>query len=132
MFINPRPAKMSRNEPLSVGINRLQTGRTRLRRVFFMLVFVGVALVLAGCAAGNAEPFNAGNPADFRAGLWHGFILLFSFIISLFTDSVKVYEAVNVGWAYDLGFLLGVIIFWRGNCEIIRTRRCRKKETTPD
>ncbi len=114
---------------MSEGINQLRTGRTRLRRVFCMLVLVGVALTLAGCAAGDAEHYNAGNPADFWAGLWHGFILLFSFIISLFTDTVKVYEAVNVGWGYDLGFLLGVIIFWRGNCEIIRTRRCRKKET---
>jgi len=114
------------------GIHQLKTGRARLRRVFFLLVFAGFILALAGCAAGSEEHFNAGNPADFWAGLWHGFILLFSFIISLFTDSVKVYEAVNVGWAYDLGFLLGVIIFWRGNCEIIRPRRCRKKETTTD
>jgi len=113
---------------MSEGLDPLKTRRARLRRVFCILVLAGVALTLAGCAAGNAEHFNGESPADFWAGLWHGFILLFSFIISLFTDSVKVYEAANVGWAYDLGFLLGVIIFWRGNCEIIRTRRWKKKE----
>jgi hypothetical protein len=106
--------------------NPFKIDRDRLRRVFGVVVLAGVALTLTGCAAGDAEHFNGANPADFWAGLWHGFILLFSFIISLFTDSVKIYEAANVGWAYDLGFLLGVIIFWRGNCEIIRPRRCRK------
>jgi hypothetical protein len=117
---------------VSEGLATSGTDRARSRRALRVLVLTGVALVLGGCAAGAAEHFNADSPADFWAGLWHGFILLFSFIISLFTDTVKVYEAVNVGWAYDLGFLLGVIIFWRGNCEIIRARRCRKKERVAD
>ncbi|HUT99635.1 MAG TPA: hypothetical protein VM054_11255 [bacterium] len=113
---------------MSEELNPPKTRRARLRRVFCILVLAGVTLTFAGCAAGNVEHFNGDSPADFWAGLWHGFILLFSFIISLFTDTVKVYEAANVGWAYDLGFLLGVIIFWRGNGEIIRTRRWKKKE----
>jgi len=114
---------------MSEGLNPSRTRRTLLRRVLCLFVLTGVALTLVGCAAGNVEHFNTGDPADFWAGLWHGLILLFSFIISLFTDTVKVYETANVGWAYDLGFLLGVIIFWRGNCEIIRSKRWKKKET---
>ncbi|MCK4594111.1 hypothetical protein KAU45_06375 [bacterium] len=113
-------------------LNPFKTKRARLPRVFCILVLACAALTLTGCAAGNAEYFNADSPADFWAGLWHGFILLFSFIISLFTDTVKVYEAVNVGWAYDLGFLLGVSIFWRGNCEIIRKKRWKKEDKVAD
>ena len=102
--------------------------RSRRRRLLCAALITVAALALAGCAAGNVEHFSADSPADFWAGLWHGFILLFSFIISLFTDAVRVYESVNAGWAYDLGFLLGVIIFWRGNSLVVRPFRWKKEE----
>jgi hypothetical protein len=102
--------------------------RPQLRRIILLLVLVTAVLALSGCAAGDNERFNTRDPANFWAGLWHGFILLFSFIISLFSDTVRIYEATNVGWGYDLGFLLGVIIFWRSNCEIIKVRRCKNSE----
>jgi len=81
--------------------------------LFFILV-----LLLASCAAGN-ERFDT-DPAGFWMGLWHGFISLFTFIISLFNDSVGVYEAANKGHLYDLGFILGIMFFYgggsRGSC----------------
>lgn len=101
--------------------------RRQVRRLFLLLLVAALTLSLVGCAAGDAEKYNAKDPANFWAGLWHGFILLFSFIFSLFSENVELYEAANVGWAYDLGFLLGVIIFWRGNCEIVYVTRRKKK-----
>ena len=68
----------------------------------------GVALLAVGCAAGS-DRFVAG-PAGFWAGLWHGFILCVTFIVSLFADSVRIYELRNTGHLYDLGFVLGALV----------------------
>ena len=76
------------------------------------MAFLGLILLLltiAGCAPGN-ERFVTG-PAGFWAGLWHGLICVFTFIISLFTDSVHMYEVNNIGGWYNFGFLLGAAVF---------------------
>ena len=79
--------------------------------------------LLAGCSPSSMAIVDAaesgGNPAGFWLGLWHGFTLLFTFIISLFSDSVGVYEAHNSGNWYNFGFVLGAMIFFGGcgrNC----------------
>jgi hypothetical protein len=56
-----------------------------------------------------------GDPAGFWLGLWHGFIVLFTFIVSLFKDGVGIYESNNSGSLYNLGFLLGIMIFFGGS-----------------
>ena len=76
-------------------------------------------LVLAGsCAPGpnslTDTPDAAGDLAGFWSGLWHGFIVMFSFIGSLIFDGVRVYEVHNSGGWYDFGFLLGVMAFFGG------------------
>ncbi len=76
-------------------------------------IYWGLALMLllvASCAPGN-ERFVTGA-AGFWAGLWHGLICVFTFIISLFSDSVRMYEVNNTGGWYNFGFLLGVAIFF--------------------
>ncbi|MBL7077617.1 MAG: hypothetical protein ISS31_09100 [Kiritimatiellae bacterium] len=65
-------------------------------------------LVCAGCAAGT-ETFESAS-AGFWNGLWHGLICVITFVIGLFSDTVRMYEPNNVGALYDLGFLLGAII----------------------
>lgn len=76
----------------------------------FLLVLI--ALVLTSCAPGN-EKFDLA-PAGFWMGLWHGFISFFTFIISLFSDSVDVYEVNNNGNWYNFGFILGISMFYGG------------------
>ena len=75
-------------------------------------------LILAGCAPGPNpsvdQPDSEGRVAGFWLGLWHGFIVLFTFIASLLSDDVFVYEAHNSGHLYDVGFLLGVMLFFGG------------------
>lgn len=66
--------------------------------------------VLAACAAG-ANPAVADDGSGFWLGLWHGIILPVTFIVSLFTDTVNIYEADNNGNWYDLGFVLGLVLF---------------------
>ncbi|HEX6206919.1 MAG TPA: hypothetical protein VF058_01025 [Actinomycetota bacterium] len=86
--------------------------RTHRRRgLGATLVLVALALLLSSCAAGPNPATGTGeDPAGFLLGLWHGIILPVTFIISLFTDEVSVYEVVNSGNWYDFGFILGVLI----------------------
>jgi hypothetical protein len=79
---------------------------------------VGLVLVLAACAAGPNPAVGSasagGDVAGFFAGLWHGFISPVTFIISLFTNDVSVYEVHNDGNWYDFGFVLGAGILFGG------------------
>ncbi len=78
-----------------------------------------LAALLTGCSPSSIAVLDAveagGNPAGFWLGLWHGFTLLFTFIISLFSDSVGVYEAHNSGSWYNLGFVIGAMAFFGGS-----------------
>ena len=75
---------------------------------------LGAALLLASCAAGPNTAVDTAGPdgdvAGFWLGLWHGLIVVVTFVVSLFTDSVSVYEVHNDGGWYDFGFLLGLLI----------------------
>ena len=77
-----------------------------------LLIFFLIVLVLLSCAPKN-ERFVQ-HPAGFWAGLWHGFIAWITFIISLFSDKVTMYEANNNGAWYNIGFLLGLGAFVGG------------------
>ncbi len=85
-----------------------------MKRMLLLLLALIPLFICAGCAAGN--PQFGDNPAGFWAGLWHGFICLITFIISLFKDSVRIYQTANTGHLYDLGFVLGVACFFGGGC----------------
>ncbi len=51
----------------------------------------------------------------FWHGLLHGIILPFSFIGSLFDDSIAVYAINNTGGWYDFGFVFGASIIFGGS-----------------
>ena len=80
---------------------------------------IGLLLFASGCAPSSSAigaAIDPGQgPSGFWAGLWHGFILLFTFVVSLFNDGVGVYEAYNTGNLYNLGFVFGVMIFFGGS-----------------
>jgi len=78
-----------------------------------MPLFIIAVLILASCAPGNIK-FDV-DPAGFWMGLWHGFISLITFFVSLFNNDVGIYEANNTGWPYNLGFILGIMIFYGGS-----------------
>jgi len=81
------------------------------KRLPLLIVVLLAAVVFTGCATQSFE--NIGNPPGFFKGLLHGFILLFSFIASLFTD-YEIYAFPNAGGWYNFGYLLGVMLFFGG------------------
>lgn len=60
------------------------------------------------------SPDKVGVVAGFWQGLLHGFIALFTFIASLFWDTVNVYEVHNNGAWYNFGFVFGIMVFFGG------------------
>lgn len=96
------------------------------KRHIALVVTIVFLLLIAGCAPGN-ERFIMSS-AGFWAGLWHGFICLFTFIISLFTDSVSMYEVNNVGGWYNFGFVLGAAIFFGNGCRSAKKKRICSKD----
>ncbi|WP_321348035.1 hypothetical protein [uncultured Draconibacterium sp.] len=81
------------------------------RTLILLAVFVAAAILFAGCATQSFQ--NISNPPGFIKGVFHGFILLFSFIASLFTD-YEIYAFPNAGGWYNFGYLIGVMLFFGG------------------
>lgn len=78
---------------------------------FFLLA--GTILLLSGCADSVAiDQVAQVEPVGFLHGLWHGIILPFSWIISLFDSDVAIYAVYNNGGWYDFGFVLGIFGIW--------------------
>ena len=99
-----------------------------MKRLFILGMLAITLIVLSGCAAGPNElvdsPNREGNVAGFWLGLWHGIIAPVTFIISLFSDNVHMYETHNNGNWYNFGYLLGLaIILGGGGSASKRSRR---------
>lgn len=89
--------------------------RLRLRRkavrVLCFVLFCSAIAVLNGCA--HQPTPEAFEPPGFWSGLLHGFLIVFSFVGSLFTD-VRIYAFPNSGAWYDFGYLIGASLFLGG------------------
>ncbi len=81
------------------------------RRALAFAAVVGAGLLLAACATQPPPP--DASPPGFSGGCCTGFLILFSFIASLFTD-YRIYAYPNSGGWYDFGFLLGAMAFLGG------------------
>jgi len=82
-----------------------------------LVIVVGVMLVAACTAGVNPEvgsPAPDGDTAGFLLGLWQGIISPITFVISLFSDNINIYEVHNNGNWYDFGFVLGAGILFGG------------------
>jgi hypothetical protein len=99
-----------------------------MKRSRLALVALGVAvggLALAACAPGANDVAAGGGQelAGFWLGLWHGIIVPFTFVISLFNDNVNIYEVHNNGNWYDFGFVLGLSVVFGSGSRVSTPRR---------
>jgi hypothetical protein len=97
------------------------------------LLVAALVLGLAACAAGPNTAAVAGPAAaGFWPGLWHGLIAPITFIVSLFTDDVSIYEVRNNGGWYDFGFMVGVMLVFSGPANSRgAVRRSRRRDRSP-
>ena len=83
-----------------------------------LFIVLAGCVLLAGCAAGVNEQLDTANQAGvvagFWLGLWHGLIAPVTFVISLFSKGVGIYELHNNGGWYNFGFVLGAGILFGG------------------
>ncbi len=76
--------------------------------IFLVLIVLG----LIGCAT---QPLTGGDDLpEFWLGIVHGFLIVFSMIGSYFSD-IRIYAYPNSGSFYDLGYLLGAMMFLGGS-----------------
>jgi len=86
-----------------------------MKRLVLIVVFIVLAVLMTSCAPGpNTADIGGGDVAGFWLGLWQGFTMLFTFLISLFNSDVGIYEVNNNGIFYNFGYLLGAMLFWGG------------------
>lgn len=79
------------------------------KKIILLGVMVAfIVLTLTGCMPGDGT-YTSSKPAGFFWGIWHGWIAPISLITGLFKENISVYEIINTGWWYDLGFYIAVI-----------------------
>jgi hypothetical protein len=77
--------------------------------VKYVSIIALLVILLTGCA--DKVDLSACEPETiygFWYGLWHGAIVVISFICSLFCDDVAIYAIHNSGGWYNFGFILGI------------------------
>ncbi len=100
----------------------------RPARGLLVIALVLAAVVLASCAAGPNLAVGVGGPvsAGFWLGVWHGVISPVTFVVSLFNDSVNIYEVHNNGNWYDFGFMIGISMVFSGTASSRRPASSRR------
>jgi len=93
--------------------------KLQIRKNLSIFLFLAVVFILSGCA--ESLDLNTCLPEKiygFWWGLLHGFISLFTFIISLFKEEVAIYAVNNNGGWY-----------W---CKILAKKQKEKSEAAPE
>jgi hypothetical protein len=80
-----------------------------MKKSIIALLGIACLLMLTGCADQLTfeQAIEVAKPVGFWHGLWHGMVLPFSWIGSLFSDNITIYCIANNGGWYNFGFALG-------------------------
>ena len=80
------------------------------KKIIIFVTTILFIILLNSCAdvSPHADMCVTSDPYGFWGGLWHGLIIPFSWIGSLFSDDIAIYALNNNGGWYDFGFVLGV------------------------
>lgn len=97
--------------------------KTKTKTILALLL---VAVLLVGCTAEThpviKESITHAEPKGFLYGLWHGYISLFTFIVSLFNPDVAVYEFNNSGGWYNFGFIFGIAMAYGSSRKAVKEK----------
>lgn len=85
-----------------------------MKRFLHIVLVLLAVTALAACARQPVDSSQITGDPGFLYGLFHGFTIFFAFIGSFFTD-YEIYAYPNSGWPYNLGYLIGVMIFFSGS-----------------
>jgi hypothetical protein len=88
----------------------------RLSRTMSVVLLGAVLLGLAACAD---RPMGASGDPAFLRGLIDGLLAPLAFVVSLFTDDIRMYAYPNIGRWYDFGFLLGISVWGGGGSHAV-------------
>ncbi len=99
-----------------------------MKKPFVLFVIVAtMAIAFTACLPGTNPAQDVatefGTTAGFLRGLWHGFIAPFTFVVSLFTENINMYEVHNNGGWYDFGFVIGAGIIFSGGGRASKYRK---------
>jgi hypothetical protein len=75
-----------------------------MKKLFFIIFST---FILTAC--GDPNPLISSDGAGFFGGLWDGLTSILAFIFSIFGGDYNIYEVVNTGNFYNLGFLIGLL-----------------------
>ncbi len=89
-----------------------------MKPIALSTVILVAVVFLAGCVPGPNDLEKTANTdgrvAGFFMGIWHGLLAPITFIISIFSKNVRLYEVHNSGFWYNFGFVLGAGLFLSG------------------
>jgi hypothetical protein len=94
------------------------------QKMALLILLIGLAMLTTGCLPGDGAS-TKGSPAGFFSGIWHGWIAPLSLVLGIFNRAIRIYEPINTGWWYDLGFYAAVIGGF-GSISLFRRRSNRK------
>jgi hypothetical protein len=95
----------------------------KIKLILTVVLMVALAVLLTGCVPGD-DTYTDTHPAGFFWGIWHGWVAPISLIVGLFNHSIRIYEPINTGWTYDLGFYIAIISGF-GGLGLARHRRVK-------
>jgi len=97
------------------------------KKILLLTVAIIINLILlTGCVPGD-DTHTSSNPAGFFWGIWHGWIAPISLVLGLFNKNIRIYEVVNIGWWYDLGYYMAIISGF-GSLSLFRNKGSKDKE----
>ncbi|HEY5561664.1 MAG TPA: hypothetical protein VIK72_07905 [Clostridiaceae bacterium] len=96
------------------------------KKIFLLGIMMILGLLtLTGCVPGDGT-YTPTSPAGFFWGIWHGWMAPISLILGLSRKNIRIYEVINTGWLYDLGFYIAVISGF-GGLSLFRRNNSKKE-----
>lgn len=86
----------------------MKTVHKQAKRIVLSILLFAVLFSVTACLPGDGKATVA-SPAHFLWGVWHGWLAPLSLVISIFDDNIRIYEVLNTGFWYDLGFYMAII-----------------------